>query len=130
MLPPKTGKPPQYSKLWIEQPDKYEHPEFDWILRKVHDFRARGMTAESIAYSWIRRVIQPLQQRKNPGWMYTGTEDPTRMLKTELTHEEIMGRMKKFLIPSCSRPALFEEFSAELPSHRVSTSSTSPIHAV
>src|SRR5579859_520667 len=127
MLPPKTGCPPQYSEAWKEQPSRYDHPEFDWILSKVHDFRVRGMTAESITYSWIRRVIQPLQQQKNPGFKYSGLEDPSRMLKTDFTHDEIMKRLRKIMNPTCATPALFEEFSAERPSQRVSDPSTLPI---
>jgi hypothetical protein len=65
-----------------------------------------------------------LQQRKNPGFKYSGSEDPSRMLKVDFTHDEIMKRLRRIMVPTCAQPALFEEFSAERPSQRVSDPST------
>jgi hypothetical protein len=103
-----------------DEPNRYEHPEFDWIISKILDFRGRGMTGESIAYSFLRRGIQLLQKRQNPGFKYEGLNDPSRVLRFDIPHPEVMKRMKKFLNPTMEQPALFEEFSAENPPRRVS----------
>jgi hypothetical protein len=116
----KTGMPPRFIDAWKDQPNRHEHPEFDWIISKILDFRACGMMGESIAYSWLRRGIQPLQTRLNPGFKYAGMEDPSRALKIEFSHREVMKRMSKFFTPTVEQPALFEEFSAENPPLRVS----------
>jgi hypothetical protein len=67
-----------------------------------------------------------LQQQKNPGFKYSGSEDPSRMLKVDYTHDEIMKRLRKIMVPTCAQPALFEEFSADRPSQKVCNSSTHP----
>jgi hypothetical protein len=122
-LKAKTGWPPKVVDAWKDQPDRVEHPEFDWIISKILDFRSRGMTGESIAYSWLRRGIQPLQERLNPGFKYQGLDDPSRILKVDIPHQEVMRRMSQFLVPTVGQPALFEEFSAVNPSLRVSNPS-------
>jgi hypothetical protein len=79
------------------------------------------MTGESIAYSFLHRGIQSLQDHLNPGFKYTGMEDPSRSLKVDFSHKEVMKRMSKFFIPTVEQPALFEEFSADNPPRRVSS---------
>jgi hypothetical protein len=59
-LKAKTGWAPKVIDAWKDQPDREKHPEFDLYISKILDFRVRGMTGESIAYSWLRRGIQPL----------------------------------------------------------------------
>jgi hypothetical protein len=77
------------------------------------------MTAESLAYSWIRRGIPPLQKRVNPGYKYSGLNDPSRVLKIDFTHPKVMRRMRLFFCPTTEQPALFEEYSTESPPHEV-----------
>src|SRR5579883_2237431 len=95
-LKAKTGMPPKVIDSWKDQPSRYEHPEFDLFISKILDFRGRGMTGESIAYSFLRRGIQPLQKRQNPGFKYEGLNDPSRVLRFDIPHGEVMKRMKKF----------------------------------
>jgi hypothetical protein len=119
-LKAKTGWAPKVIDQWKDQPSRAEHPEFDWMISKILDFRGRGMTGESIAYSWLRRGVQPLQNRVNLGFQYEGAEDPSRMLKGDISHKEIMRRMSRFFVPTVAQPALFEEYSAENPPQGVS----------
>jgi hypothetical protein len=94
-------------------------------LAKVHDFRVRGITTESLAYSWIRRKIQPLQKLVNPGYKYSGLNDPSRVLKIDFTHPEVMRRMRLFFCRKTEQLALFEEYSMESPLHEVGKPSSS-----
>lgn len=112
--------PPRVVESWNDQPNRREHPEFDLFISKILDFRRRGMTGESIAYSFLRRGIQPLQKRQNLGFQYAGLNDPSRVLRIDIPHQEVMKRMKRFLNPTVEQPALFEEFSAENPPREVS----------
>jgi hypothetical protein len=55
--------------------------------------------------------------------MYQGLDDPSRTLKFDIPHQEVMKRMSQFLVPTVGQPTLFEEFSAENPPLEVSSPS-------
>ena len=51
--------------------------------------RLRGVVS-----SFLRRRVQPLKERENYGFEYSGAEDPSRMVPVlELTDEEVLERL-------------------------------------
>ena len=52
--------------------------------------RRKGFTGEGVAASWIRRWVQPLQQRINYGFEYSGAEDPAWVMKEQMSDIELL----------------------------------------
>ena len=56
------------------------------------------MTGFGIVSSFLRRRVQPLKERENFGFEYSGAEDPSRMVPAlELTDEEVLEHLQKML---------------------------------
>jgi hypothetical protein len=96
-------------------PSITDHPEIPDLRRWVEEFKTRGLTAESIAYSWIKRQIQPHQLCHNPGYRYRGIDNPSRFLRIELSHETMMYWMKTFFNQTTYHLMLLEEYLADNP---------------
>ena len=60
------------------------------VMQLIHD----GVTGMDLLEVYLRRRIQPLQFRDHPMWMYSGTEDTSRIHPEEIddaTLERWMG---------------------------------------
>ena len=79
------------------------------------------MTGFGIVSSFLRRCVQPLKERENLGFEYSGAEDPSRMvLALELTDEEVLERLQKMLKGVSVIPPAVSEFSTNNPPPAVS----------
>ena len=79
------------------------------------------MTGFGIVSSFLRRRIQPLKERENFGFEYSGAEDPSRMVPAlELTDEEVLEHLQKMLKGASVVPLTVSEFSANNPPPAVS----------
>jgi hypothetical protein len=80
------------------------------------------MRAERVAFSFMKRRVQPLMARDTLGYQYTSDEDTSRMLGNEVDDEDIverLGRIFKDMPPYT--PCPFPEYSAACPSNEVSS---------
>jgi hypothetical protein len=48
-------------------------------MKKIKALREAGLRAEHVAFSFIKRRVQPLMARNSLGYQYTGNEDTSRM---------------------------------------------------
>ena len=81
------------------------------------------MTGFEIVSSFLRRRVQPLKERENYGFEYSGAEDPSRMVPAlELTDEEVLERLQKMLKGVSVIPLVILEYSAKNPPPAVSCS--------
>jgi hypothetical protein len=56
------------------------------LLAKIAQKKAQGLTAERVAFSFMKRRIQPLMQREHLGFEYTGAVTaPGYRLKISVT---------------------------------------------
>ena len=79
------------------------------------------MTGFGIVSSFLRRRVQPLKERENLGFEYSGAEDPSRMVPAlELTDEEVLERLQKMLKGASVVPLTVSEYSANNPPPAVS----------
>ncbi|RLN11202.1 hypothetical protein C2845_PM09G21060 [Panicum miliaceum] len=62
-------------------------------MKRIKHLKDKGVTEESMAYSFIERRIQPLQQRVHLGLEYEGIRDPSRMARDVPSVEEIVRRV-------------------------------------
>ena len=71
------------------------------------------MTGFGIVSSFLHRHVQPLKERENFGFEYSGADDSSRMVPAlELTVEEVLERLQKMLKGANVVPLTVSEFSA------------------
>jgi hypothetical protein len=57
--------------------------------------REGGLRAEHVAFSFMKRRIQPLMARETLGFEYTGDDDSSRMPGGELDDNDIVERLSR-----------------------------------
>jgi hypothetical protein len=82
------------------------------LLRKIKALREAGLRAEHVAFSFMKRRVQPLMARDTLRYQYTSKDDTSRMPGGEIDDDivERLGRIFKDMPPytPCSVP----EYSA------------------
>jgi hypothetical protein len=84
--------------------------------------REAGLRAEHVAFSFIKRRVQPLMARDTLGYQYTGEGDSSRMPGSEIDDDNIIDRMGWIFkdMPAYT-PCLVPEYSAARPANEVSS---------
>jgi hypothetical protein len=97
------------------------------LLEKLKALRKAGLRAEHVAFSFIKRRIQPLMARDHLGYEYTRVDDTSRMPGEEIDDKLIVRRLGKIFkdMPPYT-PCLVEEYSASRPVKKVSSHGHNP----
>ena len=69
----------------------------------------------TVAVSWLRRQVQPLQSRSNLGFEYTSLYDPSRVSSEKTQLEESMVLLHNLFEGVSSVPLLLELFHVKNP---------------
>jgi hypothetical protein len=56
-------------------------------------FREAGLRVEHVAFSFMKRWVQPLMARDTLGYQYTGDDDTSRMPGNEINDDDIVERL-------------------------------------
>jgi hypothetical protein len=81
-----------------------------------------GLRAEHVAFSFMKRRIQPLMARDTLGFEYTGDDDTPRMPGGELDNNDIIERLSRIFKDMPEYTACpVEEYSAARPPNEVSS---------
>jgi hypothetical protein len=83
--------------------------------------REAGLRAEHVAFSFMKRRVQPLMARDTLGYQYTGEDDTSRMPGGEIDDDDIverLGRIFKDMPPYTPCPV--PEYSTAPPPNKVS----------
>jgi hypothetical protein len=90
-------------------------------MKKIKALREVGLRAEHVAFSFMKRRVQPLMARNTLGYQYTGDEDTSRMLGDEVDDDDIVERLGKIFkdMPPYT-PCPVPKFSAARPPNKVS----------
>jgi hypothetical protein len=91
------------------------------LLQKIKALREAGLRAEHMAFSFMKRRVQPLMARDTLGYQYTGEDDTSRMPGGEIDDDDIVERLGR-IFKDC--PVL--EYSATHPLNEVSSRSQCP----
>jgi hypothetical protein len=86
------------------------------LLAKIKALREAGLRAEHVAFSFIKRKVQPLMARDTLGYEYTGDDDTSRMPGDEVDVEDIVDRLGRIFkdMPAYT-PCPVPEYSAARP---------------
>ena len=128
-LPKPSMYPPVYDECWKEEPSTEECLDFGELQRRITELKRQGLTAERVAYSFMKRRVLPLMKREHYGFEYTGADDSARMAVEEISDDLIMIRLKRIFKVITAVPAAVEEYSAQRPPNSVrSTRVLIPLH--
>ena len=84
---------PEHHARWIDEPNMHECLLVPDLLEKIVKLKQKGLTAERVAFSFMKRRIQPLMKRENLGYEYTGLDDTLRMTVDDICDDLIMERL-------------------------------------
>jgi hypothetical protein len=95
------------------------------LLACIKVLREAGLRAEHVAFSFMKRRIQPLMAWETLGFEYTGDDDALRMPEGELDDNDIIERLSRIFKDMPSYTACpVEEYSAARPPKEVSSRTT------
>jgi hypothetical protein len=91
-------------------------------LAKIKALREAGLRAEHVAFSFMKRRVQPLMARDTLGYEYIGDDDTSRMPGDEVDDDDIVDRMAQIFkdMPAYT-PCPVPKFSAARPPNKVSS---------
>jgi hypothetical protein len=107
--------------LWNTEPTMHEGIQLPELLTKIKALREAGVRAEHVAFSFMKRRVQPLIARDTLGYQYTGDDDSSRMPGDEIDDDIVdrLGRIFKYM-PAYT-PCPVPEYSAAHPPNEVSS---------
>jgi hypothetical protein len=119
-LPKPSGKQPKHRLGWNSEPTMQEGLQLPELLAKIKALRKAGLRAEHVAFSFMKRRVQPLMARDTLGYEYTGDDDTSRMPGDEVDDDDIVDRLGRIFkdmpaYTSCPMP----EYSAARPQNEV-----------
>jgi hypothetical protein len=63
------------------------------LLARIKALREAGLRAEHVAFSFMKRRVQPLMAHDTLGYQYTGDDDTSRMPGDEVDDDIIIDRL-------------------------------------
>jgi hypothetical protein len=90
------------------------------LLAKIKALREAGLRAEHVAFSFMKRRVQPLMARDTLGYEYIGDDDTSRMPGDEVDDDDIVDRLGRiFKDMPVYTPCPVPEYSAARPPNKV-----------
>jgi hypothetical protein len=92
------------------------------LLQKIKALREAELRAEHVAFSFMKRRVQPLMARDTLKYQYTSDGDTSRMPGNEVDDEDIVERLGRiFKDMPLYTPCPVPEYSAAHPPNEVSS---------
>lgn len=85
------------------------------MLKRVQILKDKGLTGVGIAFSFMKRRIQPLQERVNLGFQYEGVSDPSRTVPEDIYDETVLMRLNRMFTGVSGKPVIIGELSKKQP---------------
>jgi hypothetical protein len=117
-----SGRQPRHREWWNSEPTMQEGIQLPELLARIKVLREAGLRAEHVAFSFMKRRVQPLMARDTLGFEYTGDDDTSRMPGGELDDSDIIERLSRIfkdMPPYTACPV--QEYSAAHPPKEVSS---------
>jgi hypothetical protein len=115
-----SRKQTKHRLWWNIEPTMQEGIQLPELMLKIKALREAGVRAEHVAFSFMKRRVQPLMARDTLGYQYTGDEDTLSMPGNEVDDEDIierLGRIFKDMPPYTPCPV--PEYSVSRPQTRL-----------
>jgi hypothetical protein len=124
-LPKPSGRQPRHREWWNTEPTMQEGIQLPELLACIKVLREAGLRAEHVAFSFMKRRVQPLMARDTLGFEYAGDDDTSRMPGAEMDDDDIIERLTRIfkdMPPYTAWPV--QEYSAARPPKEVSSRAT------
>jgi hypothetical protein len=122
-LPNPSRKQPKHHPWCNTEPTMQEGLQLPELLARTKALREAGLRAEHVAFSFMKRRVQPLMARGTLGFEYTGDDDTSRMPGDEVDDDDDivdrLARIFKDMPPYTACPV--PEYSAARPPKEVSS---------
>jgi hypothetical protein len=117
-----SGKQPKHRPWWNSEPTMQEGIQLPELLARIKALKEAGLRVEHVAFSFMKRRVQPLMARDTLGYEYTGDDDTSRMPGDEVDDDDIVDWLARIfkdmpLYTACPVP----EYSAARPPKEVSS---------
>jgi hypothetical protein len=120
-LPKPSGKQPKHCPWWNTEPTMQEGIQLPELLARIKALREAGLRAKHVAFSFMKRRVQPLMARDTLGFEYTGDDHTSRMPGDEVEDDDIVNKLTRIfkdMPPYMACPV--PEYSASRPPKEVS----------
>jgi hypothetical protein len=108
-----SGKQQKHRPWWNSEPMMQEGIQLPELLVKIKALREAGLRAEHVAFSFMKRRVQPLMARDTLGYQYTGDDDMSQMPGGEVDDDDIVDRLGRiFMDMPAYTPCPMPEYSA------------------
>jgi hypothetical protein len=116
-LPKPIGKQPKHRSWWNSEPMMQEGLHLPELLARIKALREAGLRDEHVAFSFMKRRVQPLMARDTLGYEYTGDDDTLLMPEDEVYDDDIVDRLARIFkdMPAYSSCPVPEFFAARSP---------------
>jgi hypothetical protein len=94
-LPKPSGRQARHGDWWNTEPSMQEGIQLPELLARIKVLREAGLRAEHVAFSFMKRRVQPLMARDTLGFEYTGDDDTSRMPGGEVDDDDIVDRLTR-----------------------------------
>jgi hypothetical protein len=94
-LPKPSGKQPKHRAWWNTEPTMQEGIQLPELLARIKVLREAGLRAEHVAFSFMKRRVQPLMARDTLGFEYTSDDDTSRMPGGKVDDDDIVDRLTR-----------------------------------
>jgi hypothetical protein len=119
-LPKPSEKQPKHRPLWNSELTMQEGIQLPELLAKIKALTETGLRAEHVAFSLMKRRLQPLMARDTLGYQYSGNDNTSRMPGDEVGDDDIVNRLGRiFKDMSAYTPCPEPEYSAARPPNEV-----------
>nr|TKW28628.1 hypothetical protein SEVIR_3G338800v2 [Setaria viridis] len=90
-LPKVTGHRLEWNNRWIDEPTHGNSLQVPELLGKIPQLKNQGLTGVGVAFSFMKRRVQPLQLRPTWGYEYSSLDDPSRMTLEEISIDGVIA---------------------------------------
>jgi hypothetical protein len=126
-LPKPSGKQPKHRPWWNTEPTMQEGMQLPELLLKIKALREARLRAEHVAFSFMKRRVQPLMARDTLGYQYTSEDDTSRIPGDEIDDDDIVKRLGRiFKVMPSYTPCPVPKYSAAHPTNEVSSRTQCP----
>jgi hypothetical protein len=120
-LPKPSGRQPMHRDWWNTEPTMQKGIQLPELLARIKVLREAGLRTEHVAFSFMKRRVQPLMARDTLGFEYTGDDNTSRMPGGEMDNDDIIKRLTRIFKDMPSYMACpVQEYSTARPPKEVS----------
>ncbi|MFS9531501.1 hypothetical protein Q6247_25340, partial [Klebsiella pneumoniae] len=80
------------NNCWLDEPKNGDCLQVPELVKQIGDLKEQGLTSLGVAFSLMKRRIQPLLQRCHLGYEYTSLNNPSIFTSDEISMNEIIWR--------------------------------------